>query len=287
KCGSPVIGTTLNGKYTYYRCRGTWPTATRAKICDAGYIKADELEVAIWRKLLEMLFSPLTLLRTLINQRDEQPNKAVEQLTKQINGLRKKLKAYPRKEKTLYELLPHEAVTKDYVLDAVNNLKEQRLSDERQLQLLLQTRKEATAEHRHTLRLSEASLDKMRQLAKYQPFSDTILHPYMDDFEKRLENHLDEILFRRRSLFESIRLKVLADLTGYQFNFTLQGVMLSTTNAEELSYFDDLEAFEEQNPDICISDLLDPNKLVPGDTPFVKKVNQLKENLATIERTWA
>jgi len=36
KCGSPVTGTTLNGKYRYYKCRGAAPTSTRGKICDAG-----------------------------------------------------------------------------------------------------------------------------------------------------------------------------------------------------------------------------------------------------------
>ena len=62
KCGSPIGGTTLSGKYRYYQCRGAKPTATRDKICDAGYIRANDLENSVWNKILEMMSSPLTLL---------------------------------------------------------------------------------------------------------------------------------------------------------------------------------------------------------------------------------
>ena len=72
KCGSPITGTTLNGKYRYYKCRGATPTTTRGKICDAGYIKAHQLETSVWEKLLGMLSNPLTLLRTLINDTEGQ-----------------------------------------------------------------------------------------------------------------------------------------------------------------------------------------------------------------------
>ncbi|GAI17232.1 unnamed protein product, partial [marine sediment metagenome] len=62
KCGSPIGGTTMNGKYRYYQCRGARPTATRGKICDAGYIKADKLECEVWKKVVEMASSPITIL---------------------------------------------------------------------------------------------------------------------------------------------------------------------------------------------------------------------------------
>lgn len=156
KCGSPVVGTILNGKYRYYKCRGATPTATRGKICDAGYIKADELESSVWRKVREMLSSPLTLLRTLINENEDQSHKIIQSLNRDIDKLRKNLNTYPRKEKTLYDLLASEAVTKDYVLDTVNKLKKQRLNDERQLKLLLLSRKEAAQANHLTLKLTQA-----------------------------------------------------------------------------------------------------------------------------------
>jgi site-specific DNA recombinase len=62
KCGSPIGGTTMSGKYRYYRCRGAVPTATRGKICDAGYIKANDLEKSVLKKVSEMVHSPLTAL---------------------------------------------------------------------------------------------------------------------------------------------------------------------------------------------------------------------------------
>jgi site-specific DNA recombinase len=285
KCGSPVIGTTLNGKYRYYHCRGAYPTATRGKICDAGYIRADNLENSIWHKLIEMLSSPLTLLRTLLDRDRQQPDKIVQALNKQINDLRKKIKAYPRKEKTLFELLPYENVTKDYVLDVVNKLKQERLDDERQLQLLLETRKEATSADHLTFRLSEASGRKFQQLVHDYDWNRT-LYPFPPDGIP--EDDVHEALLRKRSLFEAINLKVLADPTSFQFNFTLDGTIVSTTDASELASFEDqLEEFEKLHPDISVKDLLDKTKLLPETTPFAKNVNQLKQNLATIERTWA
>jgi len=288
KCGSPIIGTTLNGKYRYYKCRGSFPTATRDKICDAGYIKARDLDISVCRKLIEMLSSPLTLLRTLNNQTYQEPDKVSIQLTKQINNLRKKLKAYPRKEKTLYDLISNELVTKDYVLDTINKLKHEQLNAQHQLKLLLQTRKETQRNNLNTLQLSTVCLDKLRQLDQYFPFSDTVFTPDMDDFEKKLDEHIAEVFQRRRLLFESINLKILADPTGYEFTFTLDGAILSTKDSDDLSFFDDeLRDFEELHPDISIQELLDPKKTLPENTSFAKKVNQLKRNLVTTEQTSA
>ncbi len=283
KCGSPVVGTTLNGKYRYYKCRGATPTATRGKICDAGYIKADELESSVWRKVLEMLSSPLTLLRTLINENEDQSHKIIQSLNKDIDKLRKNLNAYPRKEKTLYDLLTSEAVTKDYVLDAVNKLKKERLNDERQLKLLLLSRKEAARANHLTLKLTQASFKKFTELVHEYDWQ-SMLYPYPHD----TQDDLAEQLSRKRNLFTSIKLKVLADPKGYEFNFTLDGTIISTTYTDELSSFEDeLEDFEERHPDISIKDLLDTSKLLQENTPFAEKVNKLKQNLVTIEQTSA
>lgn len=281
KCGSAIVGTTLNGKYRYYKCRGATPTATRGKICDAGYIKADQVETSVWNKVLEMLSSPLTLLRTLINENEEQSHKIIQSLNKDIDKLRKNLKAYPRKEKTLYDLLTSEAVTKDYVLDAVNKLKKERLNDERQLRLLLLSRKEAGGANHVTLKLTQASFNKFTELVHEYDWQ-SMLYPYPHD----VEDQLAEQFSRKRNLFESVKLEVLADPKGYEFNFTLDGTIISTTYTDEISSFEDeLEDFEERHPDISVKDLLDANKLLPENTPFAQKVNRLKQNLVTTERT--
>jgi hypothetical protein len=286
KCGSPIGGTTLNGKYRYYKCRGSNPTATRGKICYAGYIKADPLENSVWDKVLEMLSSPLTLLRTLTDENHQQPDKVVLSLNKEIDKLRKKLKAYPAKEKSLIGLLPHEAVTKDYVLDAINKLKQERLNDERQLESLLECRKEATQADHLKLKLSEVSVNKWSDL-NYDPEEFENFIPATGEIYPLDKHQLTAQLNTKRGLLESIHLKVTADPKSYQFNFTLDGKVISTTDANELSSFEDeLKRFEEQHPNVSVKDLLDTNKLLPEDTHFAKKVNQLKQNLVTIERTW-
>jgi site-specific DNA recombinase len=283
KCGSPVTGTTLNGKYRYYKCRGAAPTSTRGKICDAGYIKADELESSVWQKVLDMLSNPLTPLRTLINDDEGQSHRIIQSLNKDIDKLRKNLKSYPRKEKSLYELLSSEAVTKDYVLDAVNKLKQQQLNDERQLKLLVLSRKEATKASHLSLNLTQASGMRFRDLVCQYDWQST-LYPQPHD----TQDDIAEQFTRKRNLFESINLKILADPQGYEFTFSLDGSIVSTRSSDELSCFeDDVEDFQERHPDILIKDLLDTDRLLQEDTPFARKVNELKRNLVTIERTSA
>jgi len=283
KCGSPVIGTKLNGKYRYYKCRGATPTATRGKICDAGYIKACELESSVWNKVLDMLSSPLTLLRTLINENKDQTDQIIGSLNKDIAKLRRNLNTYPRKEKALYDLLASDAVTKDYVLDAVEKLKKQRLNDERQLKLLLLSRKEATRSDQLKLSLAQASSKKFMSLVHEYDWQRT-LYPYPHD----VEDQEAEQFSRKRKLFESIKLNVLAEPKGYEFTFTLDGTIISTKYSDELSSFeDDLEDFEQRHPHISVKDLLDTNKRLQENTPFAQKVNKLKQDLVTIEQTWA
>ncbi|APV43870.1 site-specific DNA recombinase [Dehalogenimonas formicexedens] len=139
KCGSTIGGTMLSGKYRYYQCRGSKPTATRAKICDAGYIKADEIEENVWYRLISVATEPLKM--DGINTTEDDSTNLLPILDKQIKELRVKLKAYPQKEKNLYGLLTHEQVTSEYVLEAVSKLKERLAEDEQQLKGLVETRK--------------------------------------------------------------------------------------------------------------------------------------------------
>lgn len=162
ECGSPLGGTTLNGKYRYYQCRGARPTETRGKICNARYIKADDLEKAVWNKVIEMLTSPLTLLSLLTEIKAnslKQPKdvNASQILEKQIRNLRRKVKAYPAKEKRLYSLLSHDAITKDYVLDEVNRLKLERQNDNNLLKELLANRKKFDSNKHLNVTLNELS----------------------------------------------------------------------------------------------------------------------------------
>ena len=269
KCGSPIGGTTLSGKYRYYQCRGTRPTTTRGKICNAGYIKANDLEKSVWNKVLELLSSPLTILSLLTEleaTERKQSNKSdlLSVLEKQISQIRRKLKTYPIKERSLYSLLSYESVTKDYVLDEVNKLKQNRLKDERHLHELLATRKETTRANHVTVRLSE--------------LSDSLKTKAMQSQQPSLEE--------KRELLDCLQLNVIADPQSYQFSFKLSGQIISTVDSDDESSFNQsLKDFEQKHPDIFIDDLLSINKQLPDDTPFARAVNQVKNNLVTIEQT--
>jgi len=57
-CGDHLIGTCLVHSYRYYRCRGTYPTSVRNAVCNAGYIRADQMEEIAWNKVKEVIEHP-------------------------------------------------------------------------------------------------------------------------------------------------------------------------------------------------------------------------------------
>jgi len=194
-----------------------------------------------------MLSYPKTIL-TLIAGFDEYENQKLEQedilpvIDKQIEQLRKKLKTYPAKERTLYELLSNEDVTKDILLDAINKLKQQRLNDEHHLKDLLLTREKAKAE-RTTFELSELSQLIVSELLKSA--GDKVI--------------LTDNLHEKRKLLEMLRLEIVADPHSYQFGFKLGGQLITTQNydrndeftEEELAALNQsLNEFKEKHPDI-------------------------------------
>ncbi|MGB2799711.1 MAG: hypothetical protein WBC82_07715 [Dehalococcoidia bacterium] len=106
--------------------------------------------------------------------------------------------------------------------------------------------------------------------------------PYLD------ASDLAEQLKRKRTFLEALRLEVKATPYEYSFKFTLDGKVVSSADADKLASFnEELEIFEAQHPDITVKDLLDTKKALPEETPFAEKINQFKNNLVTIARTWA
>jgi len=278
KCGSPIGGTTLNGKYRYYKCRGSNPTATRGKICDAGYIRANELEKDVWNKVLEMLTSPLTTFALLtdadVNIRARlKQNNPLQILEKQISQLRRKIKAYDAKEKRLYSLLTNEAVTKDFVLDEVNKINKDKLNDNQLLKELLATRKRTNNTDQMTFRLTELS-EILRAKAKSQlGNSDTT-----------------EYLKEKRNFLESLNLEVVVPpkTRAYQLTMRLGAQIISEVNPDDEAQFNSrLKDFEQQHPEFNIEDLIDIDKQLPGNSEFAKSINLFKQNLVTIEQTSA
>ena len=264
KCGSPVGGTTLSGKYKYYQCRGARPTATRGKICDAGYIKADEAEGFVWERLVKLLSSPLTLLSMFTDMNYDSRRNILPMLDRQIKQLRNKLKTYPTKEKNLYDLLLHESVTKDYILEAVNKLKQSQQEDERQLKQLLEFHKKSAQTQQITVKLTE--------------FSDAIRNSFPGNIS----------LEEKRAMLEALQVEILAWPGKYRFTCFIDAELTSDYDEElESAFSEKVKELEEKHPEINFGDLIDHSKQLPEDTFIGRTANQNKKNLVTIERTSA
>jgi len=136
KCNSTIGGTTLSGKYRYYQCRGAKPTATRDKICDAGYIKADEIEELAWNYVHEIITKPTRVLRVLDEIEKAGKDNILPNIESKINRIKKSLKFYPVRIRECHKLLGNEDLIQDYILDAINTLKTKQAKDEVELKEL-------------------------------------------------------------------------------------------------------------------------------------------------------
>ena len=140
-CGSPLVGACLSKRYRYYKCRGTYPTASREKICDARYIKADWLESVVWEKVKSVLSQPEILLGELRKQAEaEQEQVATGNLEQEIRSLTRKMKGYIGQERRLTNVLRLKLATPDIVLDEFNQMKIEREADQKKLDSLIQTK---------------------------------------------------------------------------------------------------------------------------------------------------
>ncbi len=140
-CGSPLVGACLSKRYRYYKCRGTYPTASRNKICDAKYIKADWLEDVVWGKVKSVLSNPEILLAEVRKQTEvEQAQVSADNIEQEIRSLTRKMKGYAGQERRLMNALRLEVATPDIVLDEINQMKKEREVDEKRLASLVQTK---------------------------------------------------------------------------------------------------------------------------------------------------
>jgi site-specific DNA recombinase len=139
-CGSPLVGHYLRGGYRYYHCRGTYPTASRKKICDARYIKADWLEGVVWGKVKRVLRYPELLLAEIRQQTEAEKSQLSDgTLEHEIKALSRKLKQYTGQERRLMQAFKL-GFTPDVVLDEVNQTKKEKEADQTRLAALIQTK---------------------------------------------------------------------------------------------------------------------------------------------------
>jgi len=140
-CGSPLVGSCLRGDYRYYHCRGTYPTASREKICDARYIRAEWLEDVVWEKVKNVLCYPELLLAEISKQTEvEQAWVSDSTIEQEIKALNRKLKQYPGQERRLMQAFKL-GFTPDVVLDEMNQTKKEKEADEMRLESLMQSKK--------------------------------------------------------------------------------------------------------------------------------------------------
>lgn len=139
-CESPLVGSCLRGNYRYYHCRGTYPTATRDRICDARYIKADWLEGVVWEKVKSVLSKPEVLLSELRKQTEaEQEQVSSGTIDQEIKALNRKLKQYAGQERRLMQAFKL-GFTHDVVLDEMNQTKKEKEAVQARLSSLIQTK---------------------------------------------------------------------------------------------------------------------------------------------------
>jgi site-specific DNA recombinase len=139
-CGSPLVGSCLRGNYRYYHCRGTYPTASRGRICNARYIRAQWLEGVVWEKVKSVLCYPELLLAEVGRQTEAEESKMSDGVIEQeIKALNRKLKQYAGQERRLMQAFKL-GFTRDVVLDEMNATKKEKEADQARLASLVETR---------------------------------------------------------------------------------------------------------------------------------------------------
>jgi len=139
-CGSPLVGSCLRGDYRYYHCRGTYPTASREKICNARYIRAEWLEGVVWEKVKSVLCYPELLLAEIGEKTEiEETHILSGTIEAEIKELSRKVKQYAGQERRLIEALKV-GFASDMVLDEMNQVKKEKEGDQARLASLVETR---------------------------------------------------------------------------------------------------------------------------------------------------
>ncbi len=156
-CGSPLVGSFMNHRFRYYHCRGTYPTATREKICNARYIRADYLEDTVWQNIKKVLENPQVVMAGVKEQLETERKSAIQgtPLDREIQKLKRKLKSYESQEKRLLQMFRYGEINQDYVLDELNQLKKEHDADEKKIKDYVETKERLKSLERAEIKLAE------------------------------------------------------------------------------------------------------------------------------------
>jgi len=133
-CGKPMVGHCLNKKYRYYQCSSARPHENTEKICQAKYVRANELEATVWEKTRETISNPELILNEIQNQLAKVSGQGnLQTIDADIQGLETSLSGYERRKENLLEAMELGVFSKDEILDRLNKLKRLRQDDETKL----------------------------------------------------------------------------------------------------------------------------------------------------------
>jgi len=157
RCGSHLVGSLMGHRFRYYHCRGTYTTATRVKMCDARYIRADYLEEVVWQGIRKALEHPDVVLAGVREELASEQKAAIQgvSLDAQIQKLTKRVKNYDSEEKRLVQLFRYGELNHDTILDELNRLKSEREADKAALHKLVADRERIAALGNAEVKLSE------------------------------------------------------------------------------------------------------------------------------------
>ena len=134
ECGSPVVGSQLNRRYRYYRCRATVPTTVRPATCRARYIPADPLEEIVWGQVRQVVENPELVLDKLRQQLAGMGGG----LDEEIARLGREIRHCRDQERRLVTLYMYGEIDDDYIRSHSGPLKSQREGYEAELRRLEQ-----------------------------------------------------------------------------------------------------------------------------------------------------
>lgn len=172
-CNSPLVGSCLRGGYRYYHCRGTYPTATRERICSAHYIRAGQLEEIVWQKVREVLENPQVIAAELRRQAEAYRTSGGCDLPidKEIATLRRKVRGYDSQKSRLIKLFRHDEISEDSILDELNQLERDRQVDEEKLANLIRAKEQLAKIAKAEVKLNEFC-ERVRQNLSQCTFAD-------------------------------------------------------------------------------------------------------------------
>ena len=153
-----MVGTTMNRKYRYYRCRATYHTATGPKQCSAPYIPYAKLEAAVWDTTTKVLEQPDVILAEMRRLRDTEKSPIEDDVAR----LKQEIKRCKEQESRLVRLYQFGEIDDALIKEQSAPLKLRREGYEAELEKLTSQRL-AMAEVEHMEGRAEEFCKKMRQ----------------------------------------------------------------------------------------------------------------------------